>query len=61
MMYMQNFKKLCEAIVASNGNPSVKSVLDCGYSIDDFIRLAQPNVKAEKLLAKAKETLEQMK
>ena len=52
---MKDFKKLCEVIIASNGNPSVKSVLDCGYSMDDFIRLAQPNINTEKLIEKAKE------
>lgn len=52
---MRDFKKLCEVIIASNGNPSVKAVLDCGYSMDDFIRMAQPNINAEKLLEKAKE------
>ena len=54
---MKDFKKLCEAIIASNGNPSVKDVLACGYSMDDFIRMAQPNINSEKLVAKAKEMI----
>lgn len=54
---MKDFKKLCEVIIESNGNPSVKDVLACGYNMDDFIRMAQPNISAEKLLSTAKEMI----
>lgn len=54
---MKDFKKLCEKIIATDGNPSVNDVLECGYSMDDFIRIAQPNINKEKLLAKAKEMI----
>ena len=57
---MVDFKKLCEIIIDSNGNPSVQDVLDCGYSMEHFIRLSQHNVNSEKLVQRAKENLLEM-
>lgn len=57
---MADFKKLCEIIIDSNGNPSVQDVLDCGYSMEHFIRLSQHNVNLEKLVQRAKENLLEM-
>lgn len=56
-MKKQNFKKLCELIVAKNGNISSKDVLDCGYTMGHFIRMAQPNVNTEKLVKNASKML----
>ena len=54
---MADFERLCKCIIDSNGNPSVQDVLDCGFSMDHFIRMSQPNVKAERLVRNAKEAL----
>ncbi len=54
---MADFEMLCKRIIDSNGNPSTKDVLDCGYSMENFIRLSQPNVKPEKLVKNAREAL----
>lgn len=56
-MKKQNFKKLCELIVAKNGNISSQDVLDCGYTMEHFIRMAQPNVNTEKLVKNASKML----
>ena len=57
---MKNFKQLCEKIVEKNGNPSCQDVLDCGYSMEHFIRMANSHIKTEKLLEEAKKQLEEM-
>ena len=54
---MADFIKLCEKIIDTNGNPSVKDVLECGYTMDHFIRMAQPNIKSEKLVKNARKAL----
>ena len=54
---MANFEALCKKIIDSNGNPSVQDVLDCGYSMEHFIRMSQSNVKAEKLVKNARQAL----
>lgn len=54
---MADFVKLCKRIVDTNGNPTVKDILDCGYSLDHFIKMSQPNIKAEKLLKNARQEL----
>lgn len=54
---MADFIKLCERIVDSGGNPTVQDVLDCGYSLEHFIRMSQPNIKADKLLKNARQAL----
>ena len=54
---MADFIKLCEKIIDTNGNPSVKDVLECGYTMDHFIRMAQPNIKSEKLVKNARQAL----
>ena len=38
---MENLKRLCEMIVEKNGNPSCQDVLNCGYSTEYFIIMAQ--------------------
>ena len=57
---MANFKRFCEILVATNGNPTVKQVLDCGYTMEHFIRLCDANINTEVLVGKAKESLEKM-
>lgn len=57
---MASFKKLCEIIVSTNGNPTVKEVLDCGYTMEHFIRLCQNNISTEALVQKAQESLNKM-
>ena len=57
---MPSFKKLCEVIVSTNGNPTVKEVLDCGYTIEHFIRLCQANINTATLVRKAQESLNKM-
>ena len=54
---MADFEKLCKKIIDANGNPSVEDVLNCGYSMEHFIRMSQPTVKPEKLVHNAREAL----
>ena len=54
---MANFIKLCELIIDSNGNPNVDDVLNCGYTMEHFIRMSQPGVSNEKLVYNAREAL----
>ena len=54
---MADFEKLCKCIIDSNGNPSVQDVMNCGYSLEHFIKMSQPNVKAERLVKNAREAL----
>lgn len=54
---MADFIKLCEKIIDTEGNPSVQDVMNCGYSMEHFIRMSQPNVKADKLVHNAREAL----
>ena len=42
-------------------NPTVKEVLDCGYTMEHFIRLCQNNINTEVLVQKAQESLNKMK
>ena len=55
---MGNFRKFCEMVVERNGNPSVQDVIDCGYTVEHFIIIAQSRISTEKLLKKAKHYLE---
>lgn len=57
---MANFKRLCEIIIETNGNPSVAEVLNCGYTMEHFIRLCDHNINTVKLVEKAKEALSKM-
>lgn len=57
---MASFKKLCEIIVSTNGNPTVRQVLECGYTMEHFIRLCQHNVNTQILVQKAQESLNKM-
>ena len=57
---MSSFRKLCEIIVSTNGNPTVKQVLECGYTMEDFIRLCQHNINTDILVKKAQESLHKM-
>ena len=57
---MANFKKLCEVLVETNGNPTVKQVLDCGYTMEHFIRLCDIYLDTAKLVEKAKASLQKM-
>ena len=54
---MADFEGLCKRIIDCNGNISCKDVLDYGYSMENFIRLSQPNVKPERLVKNAREAL----
>jgi len=54
---MADFEGLCKRIIDSNGNVSCQDVLDCGYSMENFIRLSQNNVKPEKLVKNARNEL----
>lgn len=57
---MADFKKFCKILVETNGNPSVAQVLNCGYTMEHFIKLCDNNVNTAKLVEKAKESLEKM-
>lgn len=57
---MPSFRRLCEIIVATNGNPTVKEVLECGYTMEHFIRLCQVNIDTATLVKKAQESLNKM-
>ena len=54
---MTDFIKLCKTIIDSQGNPTVNDVLDCGYSMEHFIKMSQPDIKADKLLKNARQAL----
>ena len=54
---MADFIKLCEKIIDTDGNPSVQDVMNCGYTMEHFIRMSQPNIKADKLVNNAREAL----
>lgn len=54
---MADFIKLCELIIDSNGNPNVNDVLNCGYTMEHFIKMSQPGVSSERLVHNAKEAL----
>lgn len=54
---MADFEMLCKRIIDTNGNPSTQDVLDCGYSMENFIRLSQPSVKPERIVKNAREAL----
>lgn len=54
---MADFVKLLKIIIDSNGVPTVQDVLECGYTMEHFIRIAQPNVKADRLVHNAREAL----
>lgn len=54
---MANFESLCKKIIDTNGNPSTQDVLDCGYTMENFLRIARANVKAERLVKNAREAL----
>ena len=55
-----NFKKLCELIVQTNGNPTCSSLIKCGYTMEHFTRIAQPNINRAKLVETAKKFLKEM-
>ena len=57
---MEKFRRLCEMIVEKKGNPSCKDIVECGYTIEHFIRLAQTRISTEKLLQEAKQRLKNM-
>ena len=57
---MADFKKFCEILVETNGNPSVAQVLNCGYTMEHFIKLCDNNISTAKLVEKAKESLAKM-
>lgn len=54
---MADFIKLCKKIIDTEGNPSVQDVMNCGYTMEHFLRMAQPNIKADKLVHNAREAL----
>lgn len=54
---MADFIKLCKTIIDSQGNPTVNDVLNCGYSMEHFIKMSQPDIKADKLLKNARQAL----
>ena len=54
---MADFVKLCEKIIDTGGNPSTEDVISCGYTLEHFIRLSQPNVNPERLVKNAIEGL----
>ena len=54
---MADFIKLCKTIINSQGNPTVNDVLECGYSMEHFIKMSQLDIKADKLLKNARQAL----
>ena len=54
---MADFEALCKKIIDTNGNPSTEDVLSCGFSMEHFIRLSQPDVNTEKLVKNARREL----
>ena len=47
---MADFERLCKLIIDTDGDPSVDDVLDCGYTMEHFLRMAQPDVSNERLV-----------
>ena len=58
MVFMKDFRQLCEMIVKRNGNPSCQDIIDCGFGVEGFIVLAQSRISTDKLLEEAKKFLE---
>lgn len=56
---MADFEKLCKIIVQTDGNPTCQQVMDCGYSFEHFLRMAQPRVSRYVLVQRAKDNLYQ--
>ena len=54
---MADFERLCKLIVDTGGDPSVDDVLGCGYTMEHFIRIAQPEMSDERLVHNAREAL----
>lgn len=54
---MADFTRMCKRIIDTNGNPSVQDVLDCGFSMEHFIKMSQPTIKADKLVKNARQAL----
>lgn len=54
---MADFERLCKMIIDTNGNPCVDDVLNCGYTMEHFIKMSQPHVNNEKLVNNAREAL----
>ena len=54
---MADFERLCKLIIDTNGDPCVDDVLGCGYTMEHFIRLAQPDMSDERLVHNAREAL----
>ena len=54
---MADFEKLCKLIIDADGDPSVDDVLNCGYTMEHFIRISQPDMSNERLVNNAREAL----
>ena len=54
---MADFESLCKRIIDTGGNPNVQDVLDCGYSMEHFIRMSQSNVNTDRLVKNARQAL----
>ena len=54
---MADFERLCKLIIDTNGDPCVDDVLDCGYTMEHFLRMAQPEISNERLINNAREAL----
>lgn len=52
---MADFEALCKKIIDSGGNPSNVDVLNCGYTMEHFIRMS--DAKPEKLVKNARQAL----
>lgn len=52
---MTDFEKLCKTIINTNGKPSMDEVLDAGYSIEHYNRIA--NTDPNKLVRNARDSL----
>ena len=59
-MKEENLKNLCERIVAKNGRVSCRDILECGYTMEHFIRMAGHNIDTKKLVSRASEILTKM-
>ena len=59
-MKEENLKNLCERIVAKNGRVSCRDILECGYTMEHFIRMADNNIDNKKLVQTAQKVLSEM-
>lgn len=52
-----NFEELCKVLVRTEGNPSCKDVIKCGYGFEHFLRISDYRVDRKKIAERAADLL----